>query len=571
MISGIAGDLLAVSVLLAVGLAAAALPRRSAAERHWLLAACTACALAFPALRLAVPAEWAAPFDFRVEVGANPVPAVPVALDSNPAAVRVGALSAPAESSGAVRRAIDTPPWHWAALLPWLWLAGVVVAATRLSAALLRLRGLTRRATRLDHGPWRQAADSLGTALRLRAPVRLLVGDEPSLVATWGWRAPLILVPREALEWPDDRVRIVVAHELAHVARGDWRHQLAGEALCALYWCTPLAWLVRRRLAAEAERASDDLVLALGVDAAAYASHLVDLARSLRSHAPRWVPAPAMIRPSSLEGRVRAMLDSTNVRRPATLRRRLATAAAVLAMTLPLAGLAAAWQFHSLRGSLADPSGRVLPGAAVVLADDASGRKYEVRSDAGGRFEFVGLPPATYRLEVRPLGFRPYREEIAVSGDVERTLRLAVGTLEETITVIGDGQPEPPPDPAAQARRAERIQRAGERQQKALATCAAGPPTAAGGNILPPLKIADTRPRYPEHLRPAGVRGKVTMRATIDREGTVSEVQDIVASHPDFEAPAVEAVRDWRFTATLLNCEPIEVEMTVTVNFSAAP
>ena len=84
-----------------------------------------------------------------------------------------------------------------------------------------------------------------------------------------------------------------------------------------------------------------------------------------------------------------------------------------------------------------------------------------MRSDAGGRFEFVGLPPATYRLEVRPLGFRPYREEIAVSGDVERTLRLAVGTLEETITVIGDGQPEPPPDPAAQARRAERIQRAG--------------------------------------------------------------------------------------------------------------
>ena len=63
MTSGLAGDLLAVSILLAVGLAAAALPRRSAAERHWLLAVCTACALAFPALRLAVPAQWAAPFE----------------------------------------------------------------------------------------------------------------------------------------------------------------------------------------------------------------------------------------------------------------------------------------------------------------------------------------------------------------------------------------------------------------------------------------------------------------------------------------------------------------------------
>ena len=240
-------------------------------------------------------------------------------------------------------------------------------------------------------------------------------------------------------------------------------------------------------------------------------------------------------------------------------------------MTLPLAGLAAAWQFHSLRGSLADPSGRVLPGAAVVLADDANGRKDQVRSDAAGRFEFVGLPPATYRLEVRPLGFRPYREEIAVSGDVERTLRLAVGTLEETITVIGDGQPEPPPDPAAQARRAERNPARRGTSAEGARHLRGGAANGGRRQHPPPMKIGDTRPRYPEHLRPAGVRGKVTMRATIDREGTVSEVQDIVASHPDLEAPAVEAVRDWKFTATLLNCEPIEVEMTVTVNFSAAP
>ena len=85
------------------------------------------------------------------------------------------------------------------------------------------------------------------------------------------------------------------------------------------------------------------------------------------------------------------------------------------------------------------------------------------------------------------------------------------------------------------------------------------------------MKVVHVSPRYPEHLRPAGVRGTVTMRATIDREGEVRQVQDVVASHPDLESPAVEAVRAWKFTATLLNCEPIEVEMTVTVNFSAAP
>ena len=79
------------------------------------------------------------------------------------------------------------------------------------------------------------------------------------------------------------------------------------------------------------------------------------------------------------------------------------------------------------------------------------------------------------------------------------------------------------------------------------------------------------RPRYPAHLRSAAVVGTVTMKATIDVEGRVRDVSDVVASHPDLESPAVDAVRGWEFTTTLLNCQPIEVEMTVTVNFSTAP
>ncbi len=85
------------------------------------------------------------------------------------------------------------------------------------------------------------------------------------------------------------------------------------------------------------------------------------------------------------------------------------------------------------------------------------------------------------------------------------------------------------------------------------------------------MKVVDVRPAYPEHLRPAGVAGTVTMTATIDRTGAVSELRDLSGPHPDLEAAAAEAVRQWEFTATLLNCQPIEVEMRVTVSFSAAP
>jgi len=561
-------DLAAVSAVLGLGLAGARIGRRSAAERHGVLAACVVCALAAPGLRLAVPASWAARLDLRSAIATATTPSAALEPLATPP------LTHSSEVVGTVRpRAAATPrgdrPWRRGAI--GVWLAGMALALGRLLAGLFRLRRITRQAAPIDAGPWREAADTLSVALGLRRRVGLVVTDHPSLLATWGWRRPTIALPRQAFGWPVDRIDAVLAHELAHVGRGDWLHQVAGEVLRAVYWPHPLAWLVRRRLLDESERASDDAALALGLESTAYASHLVDLARQLTPRRSPWLPAPAMARISSLEGRVLAMLDPTTRRRPLSRSARARIFAAALAATLPFALLGAAAQFHALRGSLHDPSGRVLPGAAVTLTDTAAGRSYQVRSDGDGRFEFVGLPPATYRLEVKTPGFQTHGEDVTISSDVERALRLRVGTLQETITVVGDGQPDAPPDAATVARREATRQRAGERQQRALATCAAGPPVAVGGNILPPMKIVHVTPRYPEHLRPSGAAGVVTMQAVIDTAGQVGEVRNVRGPHPDFEAAAVAAVRAWEFTPTLLNCEAIDVEMAVTVNFSPAP
>jgi len=559
-------DLITVSAVLGAGLAMAArLGRRSAAERHWLLAVCVACALAVPALRAAVPASWAARVEVRpflATAGGAP-DARPIATPPEPATD--GATFRPRTVSA------PSPRWRWSSVMVGIWLAGVGLGLGRLLIGLLHLRRLAGRATPIEAGPWRQLADALAAALALRRSVRLLATDHPSLVATWGWRRPVVAVPRGALAWPPERIRAVLAHELAHVARGDWQHQLTGEVIRAWHWVNPLAWHVRRRLLTESERASDDVALALGLDGTAYAAHLVDLARQLRSRPSPWLPAAAMARTSSLEGRVLAMLDPTIRRHPVSRPVRALGLGAAVAAAVPLALLAASAQYHALSGSLADPSGRALAGAIVTLAEPAAGRKYEVRSDQGGRFEFVGLPAGAYRLEVKTPGFRTHAEDVAIAGDVVRTLRLMVATLQETITVIGDGVAAAPPDAETLARRDAAQRRAGERQQRALASCAAGSPAAVGGNILAPVKFVHVTPEYPAHLRPSGVAGAVTLRATIDRDGRVSDVQDVVASHPDFGPPAVDAVRQWRFTTTLLNCEPIEVEMTVTVNFSAAP
>jgi len=64
----------------------------------------------------------------------------------------------------------------------------------------------------------------------------------------------------------------------------------------------------------------------------------------------------------------------------------------------------------------------------------------------------------------------------------------------------------------------------------------------------------------------AGVEGVVILEAVIAEDGSVRDVR-VLRSNPLLEAAALEAVRQWRFSPTLLNGEPVPVVMTVTVAF----
>jgi len=87
-----------------------------------------------------------------------------------------------------------------------------------------------------------------------------------------------------------------------------------------------------------------------------------------------------------------------------------------------------------------------------------------------------------------------------------------------------------------------------------------------GGNIRPPLKITDVAPIYPPVALAAGIAGVVILETVIAEDGSVRDVH-VLRSIPLLDAAAVEAVRQWRFTPTLLNGEPVPVVLTVTVEF----
>jgi protein TonB len=79
--------------------------------------------------------------------------------------------------------------------------------------------------------------------------------------------------------------------------------------------------------------------------------------------------------------------------------------------------------------------------------------------------------------------------------------------------------------------------------------------------------IRRVQPEYPALAKQARIQGTVVLRAVINREGMIQDLQ-VLSGHPLLVQAAINAVRQWRYKPYYLNDQPVEVETQVTVNFS---
>ena len=87
-----------------------------------------------------------------------------------------------------------------------------------------------------------------------------------------------------------------------------------------------------------------------------------------------------------------------------------------------------------------------------------------------------------------------------------------------------------------------------------------------GGNVEDAKLLVRIQPAYPVLAAQTRTQGNVILHAIIGKEGEVSELQ-VVSGHPLLVEAALRAVRQWRYSPTLLNGLPVEVETTITVSF----
>ncbi len=555
---------------------------RSAAARHLVWTAAAAALLALPFLTMGLPS-------LRVQA--------PAAILDPGLIFRVSSVSHEAGhtavngivAAGGAAPSTPFDPRPWIALT---WAAGAALGFGRLLAAWVSLARARRSARLLED-----------------AGIPVLDAGPERMPLAFGIFRPVIFLPSESAEWSEERRSIVVRHELAHVERGDLATHLLARLALVLHWWNPLAWLAWSEFLKERERAADDLVLTSGARASDYAAHLLEIARTMQVPDRQASAAIAMARPSQLEGRLLAILDSNVDRRGV---RRMAPVVAMVAAVILIAPLAAVRAQQTadpavrFRDQVSDAAGLVKQGdLAVQNRQKAEAEQYYAKavsmSDSpivAGALMFLGHAAEELNNLSAAEGFYQrafhadpsgkhagsalhslaevkqkqgagaseieaiYKSALPVqaptSSAAATTMQLYAGFLREQNRTAEADQYRERANGIYRAR-IEELTRASQKTAEVHRMSLAG--------ITAPRLLAKVEPSYSEEARAAKFAGTVLLYVEIGPDGLAHSISVKKPLGLGLDEQAIEAIEQWKFQPGTIDGQPVTVAATIEVNF----
>lgn len=466
---------------------------------------------------------------------------------------------------------------------------------------IARLRRLRRRRTLA--APECIVSAEVQQALGTHA--RVQYADDLEQPATFGIFRPVVLLPRRVKDMDPSVERAVVVHELLHVRRRDWAWMVAEELVRAALWFNPAIWWLVDRVQATREEVVDQAAMRLSGGRRPYVRALLEFADTTTVPA-----APAFAERRHLFARITILCEESNMSI-----KRVVAALALVAFAAGAMGVAGVAAFPINGGeeviiapAVQDPAPPPPPPPPPPPAPPTA---KGTRKSAHPRDLPPPPPPPPAPLTVQgeqvkvvqtPLLIRDVRPRYpadAMKAGIE-------GIVEVEIVIENDGAVKsarvvrsiPALDAAAidavkqwrfkpfsgnaVTRTAELsftlkdnqerldVSHAGDQMPLAAAGSSndgAPQPVRVGGNIRTPTKTHHANPVYPPDAQAARVAGMVILEVRIGTDGSVEDAR-VLRSIPILDEAALEAVRQWRFTPTLLNGQPVPVIMTVTVNFT---
>ena len=265
--------------------------RRSSTAQHAVWTLVLAGMLALPFLRPLIPTT-------RLHLPPALTPqftqAKPVPPSSMPSRI----------SPSATETRLPAPP-PWPLFLVATYLAGVALFGARLLGGVWLTRR-TLRNTRTIHEELWEYYELIADA---NVDLNLEESDCVRVPLTTGSKLLRVIFPADWREWPAEKRKAILAHELAHARRRDPLIALVVAVNKCLFWFHPLAWWLERRLPMLAEHAADDAALAVSLDAQAYARLLLETAARLNNGGRRLIWNSAAMSGPVVAERIRRVLN----------------------------------------------------------------------------------------------------------------------------------------------------------------------------------------------------------------------------------------------------------------------
>jgi TonB family protein len=482
--------------------------------------------------------------------------------------------------------------------LPWVlpaWFAGVIFFVVRLNVGLLVARRMRSVATKAPPAELQQVFEAMRRRLGIGRAVRLMHSALVQAPTVIGWLRPVVLVPASCLSGLSTmQIEAVLAHELAHIRRHDYLVSVLQSVIETVLFYHPAVWWVSKQVRRERECCCDELAVAVGGDRLAYARALSAL-EERRSYSPEFAlganggvltmrikrllgckedsavsqmaafmvlaliviaagsyvvtVARAEVNALSRAAHAASSMEleavtplNTLIVEPAMRQFRLTEPVLMAQAEAPAAG--AAQGDGTIAGSIVDQMGAVVARAKVTSVNTDNGTQTRSETDNSGKYSLTPLQPGPYNVEVEANGFQRLLQE-NVRVDSGKTVGL---NLKLTVD-RGSGAQLVPAAPPFRLFRAD--------------------PMSVSAGVMTGNLIYKADPVYPEIAKAAHVQGAVILHAIISKTGTVERL-DVISGPGMLVSSAQDAVRQWKYKPYLLNGEPVEVETSITVNYTMA-
>lgn len=228
-------------------------------------------------------------------------------------------------------------PWPFRFFI--VFAAGIGIGVLRLAGGLISVRLLVSTSRPLSNGELFGELNALRTQLQCPVDISLRECSRLSTAATVGYWRPVILLSSEWKTWSEEQLRSVLAHEVAHIVRGDFGLTLAAQVSLILHFYHPLVHWIVGRLRLEQELAADALAARVVGGPQQYLRAIGELALAQSKEPVNW-PAHAFLptRGTFLR-RVEMLREKKRVVESTPLLLRFGTVTAVLIAAIVAVGI----------------------------------------------------------------------------------------------------------------------------------------------------------------------------------------------------------------------------------------